>query len=186
MHFKKIIHKIYSYLRRVYRLSINLKKHEDLVWKDLKELQTKSNWNFGIFEKDRTIETRFEIAPDTGNTFYYMLYNNNFHCRVKIIEDFPLEQTTEVFILASHFNNLLTNGVVVVNVDSQYVEYHSKCNILIPLLFPDELDNQLVRHYNTSKDIFWAFQKLVLENEIPALIIADLLKKNDEEKKSKN
>jgi hypothetical protein len=43
-----------------------------------------------------------------------------------------------------------------------------------------------VRHYNTSKDIYWAFQKLVLENEIPALIIADLLKKNDEEKKDEN
>jgi len=33
------------------------------------------------------------------------------------------------------------------------------------------------------KDIYWAFDKLISENEEPAVIISDLLNKNKEEKK---
>jgi hypothetical protein len=35
------------------------------------------------------------------------------------------------------------------------------------------------RHYNTAKDIYSAFQRLINENESPAIIIADLLNNND-------
>jgi hypothetical protein len=43
----------------------------------------------------------------------------------------------------------------------------------------------MLLHYRLAKDMYWAFDKLVLENEAPAIIIADLLKKN-EDKESQN
>ena len=114
-----------------------------------------------------------------------MIYDGSFHCRVKILEDYPNDLTTDLFILAAHFNNLLNNGVVIVNVQNHFVEYHQKRDLLIPLLYTNETYGQLMRHYNTSKDVYSAFQRLIIEQEAPAIIIADLLKenerKNDEE-----
>ena len=79
----------------------------------------------------------------------------------------------------------MNNGVVKVNTESLYVEYCQKIDILIPLLYKGVIYQQLIAHYNTSKDIHWAFQKLIKENEAPAIIIADLFKKIEEEEKQK-
>ncbi len=177
--------KILAFLKKVYRLSLNYNKQEELVWKELKKLHSEADWNFGVYEKEKSVETTFEISEEVYGTYYYTIYDRSFHCKVKIIENVPLESATDSFILAEHFNNLLRNGVVIVNVNKQYVEYHSKSDILIHLLYPGEIHSQLLRHYNVSKDIFWAFQKLIKENEAPAFIIADLLKMNDEEQEDK-
>jgi hypothetical protein len=173
------MNKIKFYLKRIYRLTFSFKKQEEIVWTELKKLHADAEWKSGVYEKEKYIETIFEISNEKGGIFYYMIYDGSFHCRVKILEDYPTELTTELFILAAHFNNLLNNGVVIVNVNSHYVEYHQKRDLLIPLLYNSEIHGQLIRHYNTSKDIYSAFQRLVIEQEAPAIIIADLLKNNE-------
>lgn len=173
------MNKIISYLQRIYRLTLSFKKQEEIVWKELKRIHADAEWKFGVYEKEKYIETIFEISNEQGGIFYYMIYDGSFHCRVKILEDYPTELTTDLFILATHFNNLLNNGVVIVNVNSHYVEYHQKRDLLIPLLYNSEIYFQLIRHYNTSKDIYSAFQRLVIEQEAPAIIIADVLKNNE-------
>ena len=150
-----------------------------MVWIDLKKIHADAEWKSGIYEKEKYIETTFEISNDQACNFYYMIYDGNFHCRVKVLEDYNTELTTDLFILAAHFNNLLNNGVVIVNVNSHYVEYHQKRDLLIPLLYNSEIHGQLVGHYKTSKDIYSAFQRLIIEQEAPAIIIADLLKNNE-------
>jgi hypothetical protein len=178
--------KIKIYLKRIYRLAFSFKKQEEIVWKELKKLHADAEWNSGIYEKEKYIETVFEISNDQRTVFYYLIYDGCFHCRVKILDDYPTELTTELFILASHFNNLLNNGVVIVNVNSNYVEYHQKRDLLIPLLNVCEIQVQLIKHYNTSKDIYSAFQRLIIEQEAPAIIIADLLKNYEEKDDEKN
>ena len=173
------MNKIKFYLLRIYRLALSFKKQEELVWKELKKLHADADWKHGVYEKDKYIETIFELGKEKGGAFYYMIYDGSFHCRVKILEDYPVELTTDLFILAAHFNNLLNNGVVIVNVQSHYIEYHQKRDLLIPLLYTSETYGQLMRHYNTSKDIYAAFQRLIIEQEAPAIIIADLLKENE-------
>ena len=170
--------KLKLYLKRVYRLALNSQKQEELVWTDLKKIHADSDWQSGVYEKEKYIETMFEISDGIGGKFYYMIYDKTFHCRVKILEGLPVDLITDLFILAAHFNNLLNNGVVIVNVNSQYVEYHHKRDMLIPLLYKGEIDIQLFNHYSTAKDVYSAFQRLVDEQEAPAIIIADLLKKN--------
>jgi hypothetical protein len=173
------MNKIKFYLQRIYRLALSFKKQEELVWKELKKLHADADWKHGVYEKEKYIETIFELGKEQGGAFYYMIYDGSFHCRVKILEDYPIELTTDLFILAAHFNNLLNNGVVIVNVQSRYVEYHQKRDLLIPLLYTSETYGQLMRHYNTSNDIYAAFQRLIIEQEAPAIIIADLLKENE-------
>jgi len=173
------MNKIKFYLQRIYRLQLSFKKQEEIVWEELKKLHTNANWKHGIYEKEKYINTLFEIGNELGGSFYYLIYDNCFHCRVKVLEDFPTELTTDLFILAAHFNNLLQYGVVTVHANSQYVEYHLKRDLIIPLLYTGELHDQLSRHYSTSKDIYSAFQRLFIEQEAPAIIIADLLKENE-------
>jgi len=173
------MNKIKFYLQRIYRLALSFKKQEELVWKELKKLHADADWKHGVYEKEKYIESIFELGKEQGGAFYYLIYDGSFHCRVKILEDYPVELTTDLFILAAHFNNLLNNGVVIVNVQSRYVEYHQKRDLLIPLLYTSETYGQLMRHYNTSKDIYAAFQRLIIEQEAPAIIIADLLKENE-------
>lgn len=173
------MNKIKFYLKRIYRLTLSFKKQEELVWKELKKLHKDEDWRYGVYEREKYIETIFQIGKEQGGTFYYMIYDGSFHCRVKILEDYHTELTTDLFILATHFNNLLNNGVVIVHVNGHYVEYHQKRDMLIPLLYNSEIYGQLIRHYNTSKDIYLAFQRLIIEQEAPAIIIADLLKENE-------
>jgi len=175
---KQLIGRLFNYFRKIYRITISYKKYEATVWSDLKELFKDSKWQYGIYENDKHIEAKFEIGEQTGATFYYMVYDGQYHCRVKVLDNFSADITTDLFVLSAHFNNLLNIGVVVVNVQSGYVEYHAKNDYIVNLIYPGELHTQLVRHYNTSKDIYWAFNRLVNENEEPTMIIADLMRMN--------
>ena len=165
---------IKAYIKRIYRLSLNFKNHESLIWKDLKKMHSDAKWQSGVFENEKYIETVFEIAEKKPGIFYYMIFEGEYHCRVKIIEDFSSDLTSDIFILAAHFNNLLKSGKVVVNVQNQFVEYHLKTNGLITLLYQGEIYNQLMAHYNISKDIYWAYEQLIEKNEEPLPDIKNL------------
>ncbi len=52
-------------------------------------------------------------------------------------------------------------------------------------MYSGELYNQLIKHYDISKDIYAAYQRLIIEQEAPAIIIADLLREKEEDKKTK-
>ena len=100
------------FLTRIYRSVLPSSAHEEIVWKDLKNLFDKMQWRFGVFEKEKHIESSFEIDKDISSTFHYMIYNENHHCRTLVANKYPTHLTSNIFILASHFNNLLQNGTV--------------------------------------------------------------------------
>ncbi len=179
MRIKKTMNKLKLYLNRIYRLSFNLQKQEEIVWSDLKKLHELAQWKHYVYEKDKYIETILEINDGKAGRFYYYVEDSRFHCSVKILEDYPIELTTDLFILAAHFNNLLNNGLVRVNVKDSSIAYHLNRDLLIPLLYIDETHSQIESHFYTAKDIYSAFQRLIIEQEFPAIIIADLLKKNE-------
>ena len=85
------MNKIKFYLQRIYRLTLSFKKQEELVWKELKKLHSDADWKHGVYEKEKYLETIFEIGKEKGGAFYYMIYDGSFHCRVKILEDYPIE-----------------------------------------------------------------------------------------------
>lgn len=177
--------KLKEFVKRIYRLSISYKKQEELVWEDLKNLHVKEKWQSGVYENEKMIETRFTIAKEKAATFYYTMYESQFLCRVEVLDNFPLDLTTDIFILATHFNNIMNRGKVVVNIQSQAVQYHIKRHILFHLLYPREMYFQILDHHTYATDLNWAFQQLVNTNEPPAIIIADFLKKKEEEKEER-
>jgi hypothetical protein len=168
-----------AFINRVYRLSLNPKKQETLVWEDLNKLHSDAEWRYGVFEADKYLETVFSIADEIPGHYQYMVFEREFHCLVTVLGGFNPDLTTNVFLLAQHFNNLLKAGVVEVDVNSSTVLYRVKRELLIPLLFNGEIYDQLMIHYNTSKDIYGAYKKLIVDNEEPALIIADLMRNRE-------
>lgn len=174
--------KLKFYLQQIYRLSLSSQKQEFLVWNDLKKLQQKAGWKSGIYEKEKTIETYFKIGNDNVGTFDYTLHDGYLYFSIKVLEDFPTELTTDIFVFAAHLNNHLSYGVVIIDIGERNVEYQKKRELLLPLLDPRDLYNQLIQHYEASKDIYLAFKRLVEEQEAPAIIMADLLKDNSTKK----
>ena len=87
-------------------MSVNYSKQGDLGWEDLKRLFARSNWKYGIYENEKYIEAVFEISNEKGQRFYYQINNGYYRCMVNVIEKFPVKLTSELFILATHFNNL--------------------------------------------------------------------------------
>ena len=168
-------HKLKFTTQRLYRILLSPQKREKKVWDDLLKLCNDSGWRVGVFESDQCVEIDFKIAEDKVEKYLYLIRDGSLICRVRVAVDIDDNRMTDVFILAQHFNNLLTYGVVVVNVSSRFVEYTLIRDVLIPFLYSGDIYDQLLLHHNSSKDLYASFQRLLVEDVEPALIIADLL-----------
>jgi hypothetical protein len=174
--------KIIQSIKQAYYLTLSAEKHEEIVWKRLKKLFIDKDWKHGIYEKEKYISAEFEIGQDQMCTYYFFSYDQRFSCQVTVLSGFPVEITSELFILATHFNNLLRRGAVTVDVDKRVVEYQLHQELIVPVLYEQEIYQLLIAHYNTSQDVFKAFLRLAVEGEAPAIIIADLLRELDDRK----
>lgn len=168
-----------------YRVILNNKNHERLVWSGLKKIKILDKCNFGVFENDRYIETSFMISEESTAVFRYFLNRGHINFSASIVKDYNPEFASNIFILASHFNNILNDGIVVVFPHQHRVEFVMKLNFITDLIYPDEKNNIALTHFIATKDIFWAFEKLILDNEEPSIIIAELLKEESKRSKQK-
>ena len=180
--------KLSQYFEQFYRISQNYSKQESLVWEDLKKLYLKENFEHGVFEHNKVIEGYFAIAENVGETFFHTVTDGKFQCVVYVLRNFPVELTTDLFILASHFNNLLTFDKVIIDTTDKNVIFCSSVDFLLPLLYSGEMFGQICRHYELSKEIYWACNKFMEGNEPPAMIIADFVARQEKiyEEFSKN
>lgn len=169
------------YLKSAYLLSLNREKQERIVWNRLKKYIDDSDIKHGVYEKERRITAVFEISEGKAVKCHYFLFENHLCNIMRFLDNYPTDFTTELFILATHFNNLLNLGTVVINVNDRYVEYALKRELIIHALSEGAIADQISAHYAIANDIYYAFQRLVEENEAPAIIIADLLKKQEQQ-----
>ena len=114
--------------------------------------------------------------------FNYEVENTGLTFRSFILVDFDEEIATQLMLLASHFNNLLTFGVVRVNLKHNFVEFSYTRDLLVYSLYPGTINNDTLRHFDLTKDIFWAFNELITSGEEPVFIFSELLKRMDDEK----
>ena len=163
-------------MSKFYRLMISPAKREAIVWKDLKKLFQRMEWKHGVFEQEKYIKAGFTINDSEGISFFYSVRNNDFECFTRVIEDFPEEMTSDFFILAQHFNNILNYGMVNIDISRRSVDFVMKEDILVSYLYPGNLYFQFEKHLDIVNDLLYkAFLRLVNENEAPAIIIADVL-----------
>lgn len=147
----------------------------------LKNLHLKKRWHSATYENDKRIKSTFTYNDSETMDYWYAVEEEQICCRVPMIQNFPEEATTDVFILSAHFNNILWKGKIEVNTTYRYVEYNLESELLTVLLYPDRMEWMKSVHYHDSIDIIWAFRKLIEEQEPPAFIIAELIQKRQAE-----
>lgn len=148
---------------------------EKTVWNELLKFNKSKGWKYGVFETEKYIETVFPIKENIPRHFFQMIYDDGLYFRVVLIEDFPIEATTDLFILATHFNNALSSGSITVNVKDRGVSYTIKNELDFYAAFPDKIERDISNHYFISQDILWAFEKYLNDKEDPAFIFADFM-----------
>ncbi len=152
-------------------------RQKEIVWNELIRLHKNHNWRFGVFENQNYVESTFQISENTDALYHYLIYNQQLHFDVSVIDSFLPEITTDLFVLAAHFNNLLTFGKVVVDVNKNFVDFSFQNELSLYSALPEKIELDLSRHYQISKDVYWAFHKFVSEREEPVIIIGDLMNK---------
>lgn len=178
--------KFSNWISRIYRSSLSYSKQRQMVWKDLKMFFVQSEFHHGVYEKDKFIETGFEIDENRSLRFMFYIYEGDLCCCAEIWSNFPAELTTDMFILAMHFNNALNYGKIIINIDDKTVIYSYKKTFLAHLLYRGEIHRQVSSHREITYDLYFAFKKLVEENEEPALIFADFLRMKEKQNEETN
>jgi len=177
---------LFHYLKVAFRISFNHNRQEELVWRDLKDYHKTQEYNSGVFEKEKTIESVFPISETKSLKFTYFTQNGKLHFTSLILNKYDPDIASEVFILATHFNNILNEGSVIVHPNHLCVQFVLKTSYIANIVYPADKHRYTKMHYDSSIDVFWAFVKLVTEKEDPAIIIADLMRMKEELKENKS
>lgn len=179
--FRNIINDVIKRIKKCYRVNLNQEKRKKMLWKDLIKLHKNENWNYRIHDNTWCMESLIQNNKNQINRYFYSIYKDKFYSQVKVIYDFPEDLTTNLFILATHINNILNEGIIHINIENKYIEYSKSENIIVPLIHQQALKNQIILHYSASQKIQWAFEELINRNEEPVLIFAELMNLLDQE-----
>jgi len=177
---------LFHYLKVAFRISFNHNRQEELVWRDLKDYHKTQEYSSGVFEKEKTIESVFPISETKSLKFTYFTQNGKLHFTSLILNKYDPDIASEVFILATHFNNILNEGSVIVYSNHLCVQFVLKTSYIANIVYPADKHRYTKMHYDSSIDVFWAFDKLVTEKEDPVIIIADLMRMKEELKENKS
>lgn len=156
-------------------------KQKEHVWNELIRIHQVHNFHFGIYEAEKYIDATFAISEKETAQYRYQIFEEELNFTVCVLFSYPIEITTDLFVLASHFNNRLNFGKVVIDVENQNVIFTYRNDLAYYALFKEKIHFHLKRHFHISKDIHEAFVKCVLEREEPAVIFGELMKKLNQE-----
>lgn len=173
---KSVYNKIKFTSRRIYRV-LNVNKFPDFVWKELIKFHKSAEWNFGQFDNNKHIECTFAVDDTNYVNFNYTVNSDNLTFRSIILQSFNEEITNDILILASHFNGLLSFGVVKVSIKYNYVEFEYSRDLLTYSLFSSEINSDTDTHFKLTKDCFWSFTNLIETGDDPVFIFSELLRR---------
>jgi hypothetical protein len=157
----------------------NIFRNEDnakgFVWNELISLHRRNNWRYGIFESENYVDTQFSLSENLTVPYRYFLSDEELHFNVCVLNSYPQEHTTDLFVLAAHFNNLLNFGKVKIDVNDQTVYFSYQNELELYATSPGKIHEHIGRHFHISKDVYWAFERYLTEGEEPAVIIGELV-----------
>jgi len=168
--------KTITFFEKIYKISINNKKRQELVWRDLKSFFNKMGYNYGVFEKEMMIRAVFKISENKALDFNYYIEDGSLHFKSFLIAKYNPEIASDIFILASHFNNILKDFVVIICPDKCIIELKFKIEIFSSLIYPEKKIRAMYMHHEVSNIAYLAFKRLINEREEPAIIFADVMK----------
>lgn len=165
------------YFQKAFRLLISHPKRQSVVWEDLKKTYINLEWTHDVYEDEKAIQAYFDINNEQSAAFIYQFEDNQILYRSLFFFDYSEELTTDLFVLATHINNVLKFGMIMINLNNRCVEYIYKEDIAKSFLYPEDVKSNIVQHLQILNDtVFPTFHRLIYEKEIPAIIFADLMR----------
>ena len=182
-------------MRKIFKgVKDNIKQYQQLrsvhnrvseVWLSLKRYYEQSGCNYGTYESMKFIETTYAI-----NEKHQIYKKFQYHVDEKadllkslvwISEGFDSDKAKNILILSSHLNTFMSTGLIRVDTKNCTISMEMGISLLVPYLYEEEIHTLCVKHFNLSKDIVWAFNRLLMFDEDPVFIIVDLMKKVDKQ-----
>jgi hypothetical protein len=170
-----ILERVSLFIQRVYRL-IRVNQRAEIVWHELIKLHKEGGWKFGQFDKDKYIESYFQ-DDDMDLKCHYEVTSSKLRFRALILNEFSIEYTNHILVLASHFNGLLNFGSVRVDLGGNYIEFYYAGELVLYMLYPAEIYDDMLTHFNISKHCCEAFHNLIETGEDPVFIFSEFLKR---------
>lgn len=161
-------------------------EQKEFVWNELNRLHKENNWRCGVFETEQFVDTFFQIAENQDATYRYKIDKGELHFNVGVLYAFQTESTTDLFVLAAHFNNLLNFGKVMVDVHQQNVYFSYQNELSLYAVYPEKMSHHISRHFQISALVYEAFHRYLMEREDPAVIIGELLNKQEKREENTN
>lgn len=171
-----------QFFRNISVILSSEERQSRLFWKMLKNHLTESELVFGAYERERTLHVDLEVAENTTLKFEYFVHKARFFLICRFLKYDAPEDASEIFILAQHMNNLIGHdGTLRVETDEQVCSLVFNVDFRPILLGFSGIRELIIRHHSIAVDARNAFLRLMIEGEEPAIIIADLLKENNQE-----
>jgi hypothetical protein len=162
----------------------NIPNRADDVWESLKKYHKENGINYGTYEKEKYIETSFSLDDDNKivKRYHYFIDEKNDFLKsiIYISEGFDSAKSKDILILASHFNSLMSKGLIRVNTEKGTISMEYRISLIVPYFSEAEIHFQCLEHFNHSRDIVWAFNRLLISDEDPVFIMVDLMRKLEE------
>ena len=171
-------------IQRVNRL-LQVNRISEIVWNELVKFVKKTGLPYEQYDNEKYIETTFSGEEESSIKFQYKITRQKLVFNAVILSDYDVDNTHDIMILSSHFNSLLNFGVVWVDTNSRLVRYEYSGDLLLYLLYPGEIHTDISRHYEITKNCIWAFNTMLNTGNDPVLVIAELLKRNEQESTEK-
>jgi hypothetical protein len=164
--------------RRIYRL-LTISKSSHYVWKDLVKYHKRSGWRYGQFDNEKSIECGFKVDDINSVDFNYTVSSGRLLFSSTILQNFDEGLTNDILVLASHFNGLLNFGTVKVSVKYNYVEFFYSRDLLTYSLYPGEINSDTDTHFELTKDVFWAFNNMIITGDDPVFVFSELMRNKE-------
>ena len=179
--------KIKKFVRNTYRLLLSDKGQQNCIWSDVKRLYKEKNWKYSIIEQPdvRVVQVVFQIEDKVFFEFETILTENELTVRTLLPWNYDEDMAQEVFIMATHLNNLFRYSKINVFPESREVGIQVVAHQTMALVNIHTAQQLLNLVYETAADVNWAYRRLLETREPPALIFAEFLEHlNAKEEKS--
>lgn len=165
-------------LRREIRNMKLMRKREamvEAVWKQLIALFDENKWNYTRNDRKKHLNLNFNVSDGVVHMFRFDFEGPFLRMYTLVLDQFDESQSTDVMILASHFNTWMRYGKMSANISHGLVEIRHELMLAEVILNPHCIRFFMDQQANLFKDSHEAFAKMLETGEDPVFIIAEIL-----------
>ncbi|MBK8417089.1 MAG: hypothetical protein IPL22_22775 [Bacteroidetes bacterium] len=121
------------------------------------------------------MDIHFETKLSGSLMFKCNITDDKLIFRGLILSVFDIDRTSDVLVLAAHFNAILKHGRVSASTEGNFCRIHLRRKFVNLFDFPDKIEHDFEVHFNITTDCIWAFKSMIQSGDNPVFVISQLL-----------